>query len=38
MLAANTDHLEHIRTQLPYALATAAIAFLGYFFLGYFVA
>jgi tetracycline resistance efflux pump len=37
-LAANTDHLEHIRTQLPYALATAAIAFLGYIFLGYFVA
>ncbi len=35
-LAANTDHLEHIRTQLPYALVTAAFAFLGYIFLGYF--
>lgn len=34
-LAANTDHLEHIRTQLPYAVITASVAFLGYLVLGY---
>ena len=34
-LAANTDHLEHIRTQLPYAVVTATVALIGYVILGY---
>ncbi|MBI4371484.1 MAG: hypothetical protein HY552_04220 [Elusimicrobia bacterium] len=37
-LAANTDHMEHIRTQLPYAMAAAAFALAGYAVLGWMAA
>ncbi len=33
-MAAATDHIEHVRTQLPYALLAGAIASLGFFLLG----
>lgn len=33
-VAAGCDHLEHVKTQLPYALVAAALAALGYYGLG----
>lgn len=33
-MAAATDHIDHVRTQLPYALISGAIALLGFFLLG----
>ncbi|TQV82402.1 C4-dicarboxylate ABC transporter [Exilibacterium tricleocarpae] len=33
-MAAATDHIDHVRTQLPYALASAAIALLAFFVTG----
>lgn len=33
-MAAATDHIDHVRTQLPYALTAAAIAAAGYLVLG----
>lgn len=33
-MAAATDHIDHVRTQLPYALLAAGIATLGFFVLG----
>ena len=32
-MASATDHIEHVRTQLPYALITAGIAAAGFLFL-----
>ncbi|HEY8569509.1 Na+/H+ antiporter NhaC family protein [Microbulbifer sp.] len=34
-LAAGTEHIEHVRTQLPYALQAGAISALGFIALGY---
>jgi Na+/H+ antiporter NhaC len=34
-MAAATDHIDHVRTQLPYALVAAAIATAGFFLLGF---
>ncbi|HEH9441653.1 TPA: hypothetical protein SIA39_003712, partial [Aeromonas sobria] len=31
----NCDHIEHIRTQFPYALVTGTIAFICYVILGF---
>jgi Na+/H+ antiporter NhaC len=36
-MASATDHIDHVRTQLPYALIAAAIAAAGFLFLGLFV-
>jgi Na+/H+ antiporter NhaC len=36
-MAAATDHIDHVRTQLPYALVSAAIAATGFLLLGIFV-
>ena len=33
-MASATDHIDHVRTQLPYALIAAAIAAVGFFVLG----
>ena len=33
-MASATDHIEHVRTQLPYALIAAAIAAAGFLLLG----
>jgi len=33
-MASATDHIDHVRTQLPYALIAAAIAAFGFFVLG----
>ncbi len=33
-MAAGTDHIDHVRTQLPYALVVAAVAMAGYLVLG----
>jgi Na+/H+ antiporter NhaC len=33
-LASATDHIEHVRTQLPYALLAAAVAGLGFAVVG----
>ncbi|HEH9442285.1 TPA: hypothetical protein SIA39_004371, partial [Aeromonas sobria] len=33
--ATNCDHIEHIRTQFPYALVTGTIAFICYVILGF---
>jgi tetracycline resistance efflux pump len=33
-MAAATDHIDHVRTQLPYALISGGIALLGFFLLG----
>ncbi len=33
-MASATDHIEHVRTQLPYALLAAAVATAGFFILG----
>lgn len=35
-MAAATDHIDHVRTQLPYALLAAAVALLGYLAVGFF--
>lgn len=34
-MASATDHIDHVRTQLPYALIAAAIATLGFLLLGF---
>ncbi len=34
-MAAATDHIDHVRTQLPYALAAAAVAAAGFLVLGF---
>ncbi|MGL4506027.1 MAG: Na+/H+ antiporter NhaC family protein, partial [Aeromonas sobria] len=34
-MATNCDHIEHIRTQFPYALVTGTIAFICYVILGF---
>jgi Na+/H+ antiporter NhaC len=36
-MASAPDHIDHVRTQLPYALIAAAIATAGFLFLGLFV-
>lgn len=36
-MAAATDHIEHVRTQLPYALISAAMATLGFLLVGLFL-
>lgn len=36
-MAAATDHIDHVRTQLPYALISGAIATLGFFLMGVFI-
>jgi Na+/H+ antiporter NhaC len=33
-MASATDHIDHVRTQLPYALIAAGIAATGFFILG----
>jgi Na+/H+ antiporter NhaC len=33
-MAAATDHIDHVRTQLPYALVAAAFATAGFLLLG----
>jgi Na+/H+ antiporter NhaC len=33
-MASATDHIDHVRTQLPYALVAAAVASVGYFLFG----
>jgi tetracycline resistance efflux pump len=33
-MASATDHIDHVRTQLPYALISAGIATIGFFLLG----
>jgi Na+/H+ antiporter NhaC len=33
-MAAATDHIDHVRTQLPYALTAGAIATVAFAFLG----
>ena len=35
-MASGTDHIEHVKTQLPYALLSAAIATVGFYLLGIF--
>jgi Na+/H+ antiporter NhaC len=35
-MASATDHIDHVRTQLPYALLAAAISAVGFFILGLF--
>jgi Na+/H+ antiporter NhaC len=32
-MASATDHIDHVRTQLPYALLAAAISTIGFFVL-----
>lgn len=34
-MAAGTDHIDHVNTQLPYALAAASVATAGYLILGF---
>lgn len=34
-LAANTDHLEHVRTQLPYAVTVGVLCLVGYLLIGF---
>lgn len=36
-MAAHTDHIDHVRTQLPYALVSAALASVLYLLAGFFV-
>ncbi|MBJ89990.1 MAG: C4-dicarboxylate ABC transporter [Woeseia sp.] len=36
-MASATDHIDHVRTQLPYALIAAAIAAIGFFTTGLFI-
>ncbi len=36
-MASATDHIDHVRTQLPYALIAAAIAAVGFFTMGLFI-
>ena len=36
-MAAATDHIDHVRTQLPYALISAGIAAVGFFLVGLFL-
>lgn len=36
-MAAATDHIDHVRTQLPYALISGAIATLGFLLMGVFI-
>ena len=33
-MASATDHIDHVRTQLPYALLAAGVATVGFFILG----
>ena len=33
-MAAATDHIDHVRTQLPYALLAGGVALLGFLLLG----
>lgn len=33
-LAAGSDHMDHVATQLPYAMAAAAVSLVGYFIVG----
>jgi Na+/H+ antiporter NhaC len=33
-MAAATDHIDHVRTQLPYALVAAALAAIGFLVMG----
>ena len=33
-MAAATDHIDHVRTQLPYALTAGLVAFIGFMILG----
>ncbi|MDX1517342.1 MAG: Na+/H+ antiporter NhaC family protein, partial [Woeseiaceae bacterium] len=35
-MASATDHIDHVRTQLPYALVAAALAAIGFLLLGIF--
>lgn len=37
-MAAATDHIDHVRTQLPYAMIAAALALAGFFVTGLFLA
>lgn len=37
-MATRNDHMDHIRTQLPYCLSAAAVALLGFVLLGYYQA
>ncbi len=37
-MASGTDHIEHVRTQLPYALVTGGLAFILYLLAAFFVA
>jgi len=36
-MAAATDHIDHVRTQLPYALVAAGLAAVGYLLMGLFI-
>jgi len=36
-MSAATDHIDHVRTQLPYALAAGALAMAFYLFFGFFL-
>jgi Na+/H+ antiporter NhaC len=33
-MAAGTDHIEHVRTQLPYALIAGLLSIIGFILLG----
>ena len=35
-MASGTDHIEHVKTQLPYALLSAALATAGFYLVGVF--
>lgn len=37
-IASNTDHIQHVKTQIPYALTVASFAFVGYVLLGMWMA
>ena len=36
-MASATDHIDHVRTQLPYALLSGVIALFGFFLMGIFL-
>ena len=36
-MASSTDHIEHVRTQLPYALIAGVIATIGFLVLSFFM-
>jgi len=37
-LAAGSDHMDHVATQLPYAISCAVVSVIGYFMVGILIA